>query len=301
MITRPLLASPVDRDDLKKLRYPVMVSEKLDGIRCLIHPAKGPVSRQFKIIANDYIREILDQPEFHGFDGELMLRRADAEFHHIQSAVRSEPGHPDFLYRVFDDFSNPGHPFMDRYEKLAERIESIQANNIIWFHGQEICTNPEEVIKWYTTYLDKGYEGIIIRSPLAHYKSGRSSVREQFLLKMKPLKDTEGIIVGFHELFSNQNQAEEDMFGLTTRSSKRAGLVGQDTLGALVLEHLEFGKVKVGTGFTTALRDWIWRNRERLRGEKVTFSYQKIGMKNKPRFPSFQKILNVNVMGDLES
>jgi len=53
-INRPMLAVAIK--DLDDLDYPLYVSPKLDGIRCLIHPELGPVSRKFKPIPNDHIR-----------------------------------------------------------------------------------------------------------------------------------------------------------------------------------------------------------------------------------------------------
>lgn len=299
MITRPMLASPIEEKDLVKLRYPLYLSEKLDGVRCLIHPELGAIARSFKPIPNLHTFEKLTDPQLHGFDGEIMLRNR-AEFSNVISSVMSEEGHPDFVFYVFDDFTNHKDDYYDRVVRLIKRIEKMEedpAYKHVELLIQYTCKTPQEVKERYDDMVANGAEGVIVRSPLAPYKSGRSTVREQFLLKMKPMHDTEGVIVGYEPLRTNTNVAKHDLFGLTERSSHKAGLVEQSTLGALILEHPKFGKVKVGTGFSQALRDYIWQNREELKGQEVTFAYQKVGMKNKPRFPSFLKMKNIHSMG----
>jgi len=295
MISRPLLASPIEQEDLPKLRYPVFVSEKLDGFRCLIHPERGAVARSFKPIPNHHVYEELSNEEFNGFDGELTLRK-NVEFYQISSAITSFEGMPDFMFHIFDDFTNHMSPYIDRYEQLIHRIEELQhLHDFLKLHPQYTCSDGGAVLEIYEKLVNEGAEGVIIRSPTAVYKSGRSTVKEQILLKLKPLHDAEAKIIGFLPLQSNQNVANQDLFGLIERSSKQAGLVEQDTLGSLVVSSPEFGEFSIGTGFTQSMRDYIWRNRHEFEGELVTFTYQKIGMKKKPRFPSFLRMRNIRM------
>ncbi|KKL60017.1 hypothetical protein LCGC14_2209470, partial [marine sediment metagenome] len=58
-IERPMLAATVAYDDLEKVEWPVLCSPKIDGIRCLIHPELGPVTRSFKPLPNEHVRERL--------------------------------------------------------------------------------------------------------------------------------------------------------------------------------------------------------------------------------------------------
>ena len=65
---KPLLAYTVKNPDA--LRFPVLVSPKLDGIRCVIHNDQ-PVSRTLKPIPNRFIQSELGF--YPPFDGELMV------------------------------------------------------------------------------------------------------------------------------------------------------------------------------------------------------------------------------------
>jgi len=65
---RPLLAVDVP---LEKIKYPILVSPKLDGIRAM--RVDGVLrSRSGKPIRNEHTQEVLDCPTLDGLDGELI-------------------------------------------------------------------------------------------------------------------------------------------------------------------------------------------------------------------------------------
>src|SRR5574338_27430 len=97
-ITKPMLAATCK--NFAALRFPLLATPKLDGIRCIVKDGKA-LSRKFKEIPNRYIQGLVSRlPD--GLDGELMLRDEKATFQAISSAVMSEDGEPDFVYNVFD-------------------------------------------------------------------------------------------------------------------------------------------------------------------------------------------------------
>ena len=91
MIKRPILAEKIEPSELENLKYPVLVSPKLDGIRCLIVDGKA-LSRSFKPIPNLFIQSLLSKQEFNGLDGELVLE--GKTFNETQSIVMSESSEP---------------------------------------------------------------------------------------------------------------------------------------------------------------------------------------------------------------
>src|SRR5690606_7804434 len=102
----PMLAcSNIPRPE--QIKFPVYASFKLDGIRCAIVNGH-PLSRTLKPIPNRFIRHTLNMPCLRGLDGELMIK---GDFNAVQSAVMSHSGKPEFVYYVFDDFSDPRVPF----------------------------------------------------------------------------------------------------------------------------------------------------------------------------------------------
>jgi len=283
MIQRPMLAASIDDEQLENLDFPVLVSPKLDGIRCLVHPELGPVTRKFKHVPNAHIRRTLDTKECCGLDGELMLSR-NSDFNSIQSAVMTRDGEPNFSFWVFDDFSVPEIPFYQRLESMAARVAKMGGRFVTVKHTE--CWTAEGVQACALRYVRAGFEGLMIRHPDGPYKEGRSTLKQGWLIKFKNFADAEGRIIGYEELMHNDNPQERDELGYAKRSSHKENQVPAGMLGALILET-EWGELRVGSGFDHELRRRIWERREEFLGDTVTFKYQKHGMLEKPRFPIF--------------
>lgn len=93
-IESPLLAETAK--DYSLIRYPVIGSPKLDGIRCLIVDGKA-VSRNFKEIPNRHIAKDLSDGVPNGFDGEILLRSINVA--HLESRLK-KPTHKDYEAQV---------------------------------------------------------------------------------------------------------------------------------------------------------------------------------------------------------
>lgn len=302
LITRPLLSASIKSPkDLEKLRFPMFASPKVDGIRVLIHPKLGAVSRSFKPIRNQEIQRFFDfNPLLHFLDGEIITTptpTASNVFNKTTSDVMSSDGPANFTYLVFDDWKAP-HLGYDLRRALSEeqvrryildsphlpsdapqRIESLSF---------AVVRSIRDVLEYEEKCLAEGYEGIMLRAPHAPYKSGRSTLNEQILVKLKRVEDDEAMIVDFHPLERNLNPQERDAFGLAKRSTTQAGRVADELLGTLVVEHPTFGQFGIGSGFDVNTRIDIWQNRDTYRGRTISFKYQKVGVVDKPRFPIFK-------------
>jgi len=299
MPTRPMLAGTIEEaKHLSQLAWPMLASPKLDGIRCLIHPQLGPVTRTFKPIPNRFIHNALVSmgPELSYLDGELLTLRTDGseeifkDFNGIQSDVMSYGGAPEFQFHVFDDFTDINCPFNARILAARNRIRALRKHTdfIECVHHVEVI-NQEEFLFIASAHLDMGYEGTMLRSMDGPYKSGRSTFKQQWLLKWKPLEDAEAVIIGFEELERNVNEQTMSVLGLSKRSSHKAGKVKGGTLGKLLVRNcIDNEEFAIGTGFDNALRDTIWKDQDTYMGLTVCYKYQKFGMKNKPRQPSFK-------------
>lgn len=277
---KPLLAEAIE--DITKLRFPVWMSVKYDGIRAVV--INGVLtSRSLKPIPNRYAQRVLGDPRFNGLDGELM---ANGSFQDVYSAIMSEDGEPDFYFAVFDRITNPGDPFSVRYADVC-RYPSHPRIRVV---EQRVASNVEGLQAYYKTCLAAGFEGIMVRSPDGPYKFGRSTVKEGILLKWKPFEDAEATIVGFEERMHNANEATTNALGRTERSSHKENLVPMNTLGALVVKNDKLwpGKTfNIGTGFTDAQRAELWASRGVVCGRTIKFKYQAIGTKDVPRIPVF--------------
>lgn len=287
-INKPMLAVAMDSPD--NIKYPVLASPKLDGIRCLIHPTLGPVSRKFKPIPNLHIRHMLNAygALLFGLDGELVTLNPDGTvrtFNEIQSDVMSVEGEPLFRFEVFDCFRNPGQWFNQRYAMAGQLCR--QAGDDVMLVEHHMVRTPDELRELDRHHVEAGYEGTMTRDPNGLYKQGRSTLKQGWLLKLKQFADAEGTVIGFEEMMRNENPEDRDEVGAVKRSSAKAGLVPAGTLGALVLDT-DWGELRVGTGQDDACRQHIWDERESYIGRTVTFKYQPSGMQDMPRFPVFK-------------
>lgn len=290
LIVRPMLAATLT--DIDTLKFPVLASPKLDGIRCLIVGDRA-VTRKFKPIPNRIIRTWLEANVPEGMDGELIIK--GATFNETQSQVMSEFGNPNFEFWAFDrvalDLSEPlSEPFDRRYVDLRYFIESqdIHVQRRLKLVPHVLIDSPLELRQFEQECLDDGYEGVMIRTLNGPYKCGRSTLKQGWLLKLKRFQDSEATIIGFKELQTNQNTQSVDEFGLTKRSSHKAGKIGISMLGAFQVQDVKSGQVfdiGTGEGLTRELRQEVWRNQSVYLGTLVKYKYQAEGQKDLPRFP----------------
>ena len=280
----PLLAADAKGIELK---FPVIASPKIDGIRCSIINGEA-MSRALKPIQNNHVRRLLEQHSsvLNWLDGELLVGDA---FNGTQSGINSIKGTPDFTYHIFDRIE-AGVPFHERFKSL-QQVELPPFCKIV----QHIPIHSQERLDaYYEEMLLAGLEGIMLRDPYGRYKCGRSTEKEGILFKLKPFEDSEARIIGFEELMHNANEAKINALGLSQRSTHKDGKVPGNTLGKFLVvgtqeEHYNAVEFAIGTGkgLTHPLRQEIWNNREAYLGKLIKFKYQKIGSIDKPRIPIF--------------
>lgn len=274
--------------DLGQIKFPCYASPKIDGIRCHIDVVNNQVealTRANKPIPNELLRQKLIQSGINYFDGELTLGEPTSlnVFRNTTSVVMSKE-HPDWdkvQFNVFDLVIKQ-YPFHIRKNIL----DIIQSKGFIRLVEQRLITNVIELSHFEEECLKKGYEGICTRSVDGTYKEGRSTLKEQKLLKIKRFMDAEAIIVGFEEKMHNENELTVNELGHAHRSSCKDAMIPADTLGALVV-NMNGTVFSIGSGFDNATRDYIWANRNYLIGSIVKFKYFPVGIKDAPRFPIF--------------
>jgi len=285
-IKKPMLSATVNTDGLAHLQYPIIVSPKLDGIRCYVHPKIGPVSRKFIPIPNRFVRQLLNRKELYGFDGELMLND-DNGFNSTQSVIMTQETPPvSFTFHVFDYVEDEQYattPFAIRNAVAADYIKNKDA--FVKYVPHKVISTHTDLLITYGEYMSQGYEGIMIRSPDGPYKQGRSTLKQGHLIKYKEFSTAEGSIKGWEPLMRNNNPIGVDNVGMNTRKTRIGGLEeDEEMIGALVLETA-WGTLMVGSGLDNSLRRDIKKNWVNYMGQIVTFKYQSVGMLEKPRFP----------------
>jgi len=277
---RPMLGYALAPEDLGKLRYPLLSTPKVDGIRCVVQDDKA-YSRSLKLIPNQWIQQELR--DCSSLDGELIV--VDATFNETSSWVRRRtPAPVKWQYLVFD-FQGKGS-YRDRHAILLEGEAKVSPVSWWVLKATEV-NSPEEVEAIFASSLASGWEGIVLRDPAGLYKPGRSTLREQGMLKMKAFTDEEVRVKGFDELEHNLNPQQINELGLNDRSSHQANMIPGGCLGALVVCKQDGTIFRVGTGFTQAERTEIWRHRDRYMNQLCTIKHMPHGAKDKPRHPVF--------------
>lgn len=301
----------------EKQRFPVMVLPKIDGVRGLNEDG-DMYQRSMKPVRNLYTRKFFGGYELRGFDGEMA---AEHECHPdlcrlTTSATATIAGEPWVMWWIFDHWA-PGTysehmGYKDRHALAAQMIRNGQAQGLPGYERMRIveatmCYNMQEVLALEEKYLLMGYEGIILRDPNGKYKQGRSTVREGLYLRGKRFVDFEGVITELYEGEENTNEQTQNELGLATRSTHQENMVPNGMIGAMnmrllkdvinpvtkVLLFKKDGIVKVGAGrMTHDDRAHYFANPHLILGKLGKGQLFPQGVKDKPRFPTFQCFRN---------
>lgn len=305
MASRTMLAASFDDVDLldlgkalitNKIQFPLLASPKIDGIRFTVIDGEAQ-SRSGKRLPNHHFQSLFQDHRLDGLDGEVVVgldaactnTTGGTLFNRTQSAIMTTSGDPVISLHGFDYIKHPETSFAVRTYAAEQLVKEFDPVGMIvrYVEHKELRT-PEEVVAYEEEALLNGYEGIMLRSPSAPYKFGRSTLKQQGLIKVKRFIDDEATVVGFEALERNTNPIVRDAFGLAKRSSHKAGKIPYNLLGRLLVRHKRFGDFAIGSGFDVATREEIWLNQAKYRNKIVTFKYQPHGTMDAPRAPIFK-------------
>jgi DNA ligase-1 len=279
----PLLAATMKEINL--LKFPMLASPKLDGVRCLIHDGVA-YSRSLKPLPNAALQTLVKSAQqLNGLDGELIMGDPTAPnaFRKTMSKVMSDDEPIEGLtFWVFDVY-DVDLTFERRYRALG----SIK-HRLVKVVPHVLVKTAAELEQLEKLYLGQGYEGVMLRDVYGRYKHGRSTAREGILLKLKRFCDSEAVVLRINELQINVNEQTTSPTGHKVRSSKKEGKVTAATMGSLTVRDLKTGvEFDLGTGFNEQDRmDW-WRYGIGYKGGVVKYKYFPTGSKDKPRFPVY--------------
>lgn len=285
---KPMLAATIKNPE-KDIKFPVLGSRKLDGIRCIILDGK-PYSRALKLIPNKNLQKFVAELEgmIDGYDGELMIEGEN--FQQVSHIFMShdEPLPENWYFGAFDYVDTTLElSYHDRFAELLLSFPWIKDNHIKLIHS-DLIENHIDLISFENITLEQGYEGVMLRNPNRPYKFGRSTLKEGALMKLKRFSDSEAVVIGWQEKMHNSNEATVSELGRTKRSSAKAGMVGMNTLGALKVCDLKTNiEFDLGSGINHDLAQKLFDDKENLPGKIVKYKYFSYGIKEKPRFPVF--------------
>jgi DNA ligase-1 len=295
----------------EQLKYPLLASPKLDGIRCVVkRPVMADISSDLEIGEDTLApyaalsRSLISLPsrqvqslfsDFQEMDGELIVgNETDHDvYNRTQSYVMSDNKPADDLkFRVFDcaDENIADEPFIARLEYARDQIRYF--NNVSKHARAELvehvlCHNKADVISYEEWALEEGYEGVMLRAPNGRYKHNKGTFKEGLIYKLKREQDDEFAIIGFKEAYTNVNELLVDEKGYAKRSTTAAGLVPSDTLGKFVVLYNDI-PIDVAPGVAKhPQRKYIWDHQEEFLGRIITVRHFTKGAKDLLRFPRF--------------
>ena len=233
-----------------------LVSEKYDGVRA-IWDGKVLCFRSGRTVNAPawFVTKLPAQP----VDGELWLGRG--RFEALSGIVRkTEPQDDEWRQIKYMIFELPGASgtFTERVQRIREIVARTQWEQLVAVEQFRV-ENRAALKRKLDEVVRAGGEGLMLHFADAPYVTGRSDV----LLKLKPLQDTEAVII-------------EHMPG----KGKYQGL-----LGALRVRASDGKKFLIGTGFSDETR-----KRPPAVGTTITYTYRGVTNSGLPRFPSYLRV-----------
>ncbi len=183
-----------------KIKWPAYGQPKFDGARMTSDRGIKQVSRKGKPLAVPE-RVQKDLKKFfskHVTDGELYTHEFKADFGKLISAVRKVKGKSKDLdkvqYVIYDLFRTDLH-FWERLT-LLKKIFAKYKGDALQMAETVVLVDEQAAEQYFTSCIERGYEGIMIRNMLGTYQVDKRSYNVQ---KYKPLVDGEFRIVGVVE------------------------------------------------------------------------------------------------------
>ena len=300
---KPMLAGKFVEEKVVK-QLPLFGQLKYDGIRVFIRDGIAYTRSLKPVRAETFQSWVAANSDFlEGMDGEIICGSPTAPdcYRRTMQFTMSYNKPDEFTFYVFDKWDEVT-TFEERFGIVEYVAGQFVMSNILTTPSKPSPMKAAETLMLYTmkdvhafhdTMIAQGQEGIILRRPDSYYKYGRGSPVQCECIKMKEggWVDTECKIVGFHEQLHNANEATLDNLGHTERSGHKENLIGKDTLGAISVtgafeNGVEF-ECRVGTGLDDEIRQVVWLNQDLYRKKIVKMKYFTVGIKDKPRFPTF--------------
>jgi DNA ligase-1 len=249
MLATPFAATGT-RLDTVRVPTGYVAEPKLDGIRA-VWDGRALYSRDGRQLRNppDVLAHLATHCSRMELDGELYGEGWGKTWGNVSRHAAAPPG--SVTYHLFDitRHAEDGVLCGRTYDQRREILEAVPTCPVV-------CIVPMRPIDGRTAgelaseYLDAGFEGAVIKMRGSPYLPG---LRSRHWLKVKETREAEGIIIA----------AELGEGRLNT------------TLGAITVE-IEGRQLRVGSGFSNALRASLWAAHQRgqLLGLPVTIRFQ---------------------------
>ena len=284
------------------IEYPQLASIKMDGFRLLNLCGEHLLSPALKPFPNrnmtSHMQAFLDfcQQERIVTDGEFWS--PTLTFQQLQSIVRSHNATipSDVQYHIFDIMSEnewnceSEQTFVYRYLNYKSTLAGFEHVRLV---EQWHIIDAGEAETFFNEQIELGQEGMILRSPNAKYKHGRTTIRQDGMWKFKEFLTHDAIIVGIEqgERMREGIVRTLDGQGKLERTYRQDDYELVDMVGAFWVEQdgLRF-KVKPGKGHDNSWKRDVWNNRESLLGKHLEYKFMPHGTMDKPRIGNLVRL-----------
>ena len=288
------LDRPMKADDYVEhlLRFPYLASPKLDGYRAFSYQAKIRTSSGTPVL-NRFTASLFAGEKYEGLDGELIVgpwNSPDA-FHNTSGPVRRGHDEPDVRWYIFDDRTNPDDPFERRIKRAQERCDAMGDPRLMWI-PHVLIEDLISMDRYEDAAITDGFEGIMLRDPKGKYKYGRSTVKENLLLKVKRFVTEEAIITSLEEQVENTNASDVDAFGRSKKSVSKDTQIGTGMVGAFLVRSDKWPvRFRISaSSLGHAARRHAWENQDEYLEQIARFKYFPHGVVDAPRHGVFEAL-----------
>lgn len=295
---KPMLA-PNEKVELRDMKLPLMVSYKIDGIRCIFKDGQM-FSRALKQFPNIKLRErfahlaLMSKERNIILDGELLAK--SITFNEVSGLTRQlDKELPEDLYFYAFDLVNDNNfeePFEQRILNLLRFREILEKeSSYIKILSQTTFTDYNQIEEYFKEALAWGCDGLILRSSQGRYKFGRGTVKEGLIYKMKPFQTFDSQIINVIQATEVREGAEKKIneLGRSVTSKKIADRVLIEKASAFVVLY-EGKELKVTIAMTDEEKEEVWKNRKAYIGRWIEYKGMLVGAKDLPRHPVYLRM-----------
>lgn len=243
------------------------VSEKYDGVRAYWNGEQF-ISRQGHIYPAPhwYIKDLPDYP----LDGELWLGRG--QFDKLSGIVRTQiPNDEDWKSVRFMVFDLP--KYEGRFDQRLQALNLLQSTKTLptWVEVVKQWKIESEMLllEQLDAFVTQGAEGLMLHDGNSLY----AAIRSDDLIKLKPILDSEGVVLAYVE-----------------GKGKYQGKMGAMWVKGTVLDEQGGSSIqtfKIGSGFS----DFDRANPPPI-GSEITFKYSGLTSTGLPRFVRYWRLKN---------
>lgn len=284
---KPHLACDADES---KLKFPLILMPKIDGVRGL-NVEGNLVGRSLKSHGNVFTSRYYSRAELSGIDGELITAPITSpEVCRVTTGdINRRKGEPNVMLWAFDLVrEDVAHlPYIQRLDLLTKLVLDVSDPRIGLVQWQ-VVSSLEEVHALEESYLEQGFEGIILRDPDGVHKHGRSTAKSNGYLRIKRFVEEDATVLRIVEGNINNNEAKTNELGRTERSSHQENMTPNGMVGSLVcLCHVKRIEITVSAGcLDHEQRKHYFENPDQIIGQVIKYRSFPKGVKDKPRFPT---------------